>query len=187
MNINENNYIQQLQSHNESALIYVIDQYGALVMSVIRKHLFRLPDMQEECLNDVLMGVWQHIDFFDPKKNSFKNWIAAIARYQSIDYLRKYQKDANCVSLEDAPLCEESRMEADIMEREFSRELQGMLNCLKPIDRELFLKLFVEEEEIEKVSRDTGMKKSAIYNRVSRAKKKLRKLYPAKGEVKYER
>lgn len=187
MKINENNYIQQLQLHNESALLYVIDQYGALVMSVIRKHLFRLPDMQEECLNDVLMGVWQHIDSFDPEKNSFKNWIAAIARYQSIDYLRKYQKDVNCVSLEDAPLCEEPQTEANIMEQEFSRELQGMLSCLKPIDRELFLRLFVEEEDIEKVSRDTGMKKSAVYNRVSRARKKLRKLYPAKGEVKYER
>ncbi len=88
MIINENNYIQQLRLHDESALMYVIDQYGALLMSVIRKHLFRLPDMQEECLDDVLMGVWQHIDSFDQERNSFKNWIAAIARYQSIDYLR---------------------------------------------------------------------------------------------------
>lgn len=40
MKITEKNYIQQLQLHNEEALIYVIDMYGGLLKAVIRKHLF---------------------------------------------------------------------------------------------------------------------------------------------------
>lgn len=49
MKIGKKNYIKQLRLHNEKALAYVIDEYGGLLMSVIRKHLFYLPEKQEEC------------------------------------------------------------------------------------------------------------------------------------------
>lgn len=78
MKITEKNYIQQLQLHNEEALIYVIDMYGGLLKAVIRKHLFTMPQKQEECMNDVLLSIWEHAASFDDKKNSFKNWAAAI-------------------------------------------------------------------------------------------------------------
>ncbi len=58
MKITEKNYIQQLQLHNEEALIYVIDMYGGLLKAVIRKHLFTMPQKQEECMNDVLLSIW---------------------------------------------------------------------------------------------------------------------------------
>ena len=73
MKITEKNYIQQLQLHNEEALIYVIDMYGGLLKAVIRKHLFTMPHKQEECMNDVLLSIWEHAASFDDKKNSFKN------------------------------------------------------------------------------------------------------------------
>lgn len=79
MKITEKNYIQQLQLHNEEALIYVIDMYGGLLKAVIRKHLFTMPQKQEECMNDVLLSIWEHAASFDDEKNSFKNWAAAIA------------------------------------------------------------------------------------------------------------
>lgn len=93
MKINEENYMDQLQKHNERALLYVIDKYGGLLKAVISKSLFRMQSYQEECMNDVLLAIWDHIDSFQPEKNSFKNWIAAIAKYKAIDYLRKYQKE----------------------------------------------------------------------------------------------
>ena len=46
MKIGAKNYIKQLRLHNEKALAYVIDEYGGLLMSVIRKHLFYLPERQ---------------------------------------------------------------------------------------------------------------------------------------------
>ena len=62
-----------------------------------------------------------------------------------------------------------------------------LLSCLSPEDRELFMKLYVEEMEPEEVSRQTGMKKDVIYNRVSRGRRKIRKLFSTqKGEKSYE-
>lgn len=183
MKIGENNFVQQLQLHNEKALLYVVDQYGSLLMSVIRKHLFTLPERQEECLNDVLLKIWENINSFDEAKNSFKNWAAAVARYRSIDYLRSSQREVKQVSLEDTDIPQEDAVLASLIEREISDELERMLGCLKPADKKLFLKLYVEEESIEQVSREMAMDKTIIYNRVSRAKKKIRKNYPIERGV----
>lgn len=175
MKIGEKNYIKQLKLHNEKALAYVIDEYGGLLMSVIRKHLFYLPERQEECFDDVLLKIWQNIESFDENKNTFRNWAAAVAKYQAIDYLRAYQKEGQTVNIEDAVIVHEDRALTEMIEKEVSREVEKMLSCLKPRDRELFYKLYVEEKSIGEVSLETGMKQEVIYNRLSRGKKKLRK------------
>ena len=68
----------------------------------------------------------------------------------------------------------EDKTLAQIVDREISQEVEQMLSCLKPKDRELFYKLYVEEKTMGQVSLETGMKQEVIYNRLSRGKKKLR-------------
>ena len=165
MKITEKNYIQQLQLHNEEALIYVIDMYGGLLKAVIRKHLFTMPQKQEECMNDVLLSIWEHAASFDDKKNSFKNWAAAIARYEAIDYLRKYKRDLEQLCMDDVTAAENDRMLEQL------------------IEGELFMKLFVEEESVEQISEDTGLPRDVIYNRVSRGKRKMRNMYLKQKEA----
>ena len=185
MKIGEKNYIQQLQLHNEKALMYVIDEYGGLIMAIIRKHLFSQPEKQEECFDDVLLKIWQNISEFDERKNSFKNWAAAITRYRAIDYLRQYQRELVTVDIEDAAIAQEDRMLAGMLEQEISEEMEQTLGCLKPLDRELFLKLYVEEKTAEQVSEETGMKKEIIYNRLSRGKNRIRRHCRAERGVSY--
>lgn len=177
MRIGKHNYIKQLKLHNEKALMYVIDAYGGLLMAVIRKHLFAIPEQQEECFDDVLLKIWQHISDFDESKNSFKNWAAAIAKYRAIDYLRQYRKEPVMVDIDDTVIAHEDRMLTGMIEREISKETEKMLSCLKPSDQELFLKLYVEEQDMDQVSRETGLKKEVIYNRLSRGRQKIRKEY----------
>lgn len=173
MTINSENFLSHLKAREEQALEFVLKEYGGFLMSVIRKHLFLLPSMQEECMNDVLLRIWEHIEQFDETRNTFKNWIAGIARYQSIDYLRKYKKH-----LEEVPLsivCEgrEDTALIKLIESELSAEIEEILSCLKPNDRTIFLKLFYEDMDIEDVSQEMGIKKSTIYQKVSRGRKKL--------------
>lgn len=183
MKITEKNYIQQLQLHNEEALIYVIDMYGGLLKAVIRKHLFTMPHKQEECMNDVLLSIWEHAASFDAKKNNFKNWAAAIARYEAIDYLRKYKRDLEQLCMDDVTAAENDRMLEQLIEGELSREVEQLLLCLKPLDRKIFMKLFVEEESVEQISEDTGLPRDVIYNRVSRGKRKMRNMYLKQKEA----
>lgn len=183
MRIGENNYIEQLCLHNEAALIYVIDIYGGLLKSVISKHLFAMPDRVEECLNDVLLNIWENISSFDESRNTFKNWAAAIARYQAIDYLRKYQRELQQVEIEDTLVSKEDVMFERLVDEEISEEIESLLSCLNEKDRILFWKLYVEEKPMEEVSRETGMKKAVIYNRLSRGKRRIRKQYLKRMEA----
>lgn len=175
MKIGESNYIQQLQLHNEDALMYVIEAYGGLLKSVIDRHLFSMPDKAEECLNDVLLNIWDHIDSFDEHRNTFKNWAAAIARYRAIDYLRRYRQNLQQIDIEEVEISKEDAMLEGLFEREVSEELESLLSCLNEKDRNLFWKLYVEEKPMEEVSRETGMEKTVIYNRMSRGKQRIRK------------
>ena len=175
MKIGKKNYIKQLRLHNEKALAYVINEYGGLLMSVIRKHLFYLPEKQEECFDDVLLKIWQNIESFHEEKSTFRNWAAEVAKYQAIDYLRNYRKELQTMNIEDAVIVQEDKALAEMIEKEVNSEVEKMLACLNPRDRELFYKLYVEEESMTQISHETGMKPEVIYNRLSRGRKKIRK------------
>jgi len=183
MKINEQNFIQQLRLHNQKALLYVIDQYGGLIMSVIRKHLYVMPAQQDECFDDVLLKIWSNISAFDETKSSFKNWAAAIARYNCIDYLRQYQRELETINIDNTVIAGEDRTLTQMIDNEISEEVENMLNILNPSDRELFIKIYVDETSINEVSEQTGMKKEVIYNRLSRGRNKIRKIFQIKGGV----
>lgn len=179
MKINEENLIIQLRERNEKALDYVIDNYGWIIKSIVKKHLYNLQSVQDECINDVLIGIWNNIDTFDENKSEFKNWVAGIAKFKSIDYKRKYLKGLEYENIDDLNISV-SESTYEILENELSLDVEEMLNCLNEKDRDLFYKLYVEEIEVNKISEETGMKRDAIYNRVSRAKKKIRDIFKFK-------
>lgn len=62
----------QLRKRNEKALYFIIDQYGGLIKSIIQKHLASFQDVQEECMDDVLLAIWNHIEKYDEEKNTLK-------------------------------------------------------------------------------------------------------------------
>ncbi|KJZ86207.1 hypothetical protein ClosIBUN13A_CONTIG65g00705 [Clostridium sp. IBUN13A] len=179
MKINEENFLDQLKTKNEKALDYVIDTYGWIIKSVIKKHLYNLQSVQDECINDVLLGLWNNIDKFDENKSEFKNWIAGIAKFKAIDYKRKYLRELDNENVDDLNITVDDSIN-ELLKNELSLEMQEMMNSLKEKDRELFYKLYVEEIEVDKVSQETGIKRDVIYNRVSRAKKKLRDIFKLK-------
>lgn len=176
MKIGEDNFVRQMELKNEKALLYVIDHYGGILKSVISKHLYSLKNYQEECMNDVLLGIWNNIASFDQEQSSFKNWAAGVARYKAINYLRKYAKDLDRADWDTVMAIKEDESLTEAVTNEISEELEDMLSCLNPFDRELFMQLYVEEIALDEVSRNTGIKKEVIYNRISRGKKKIRNL-----------
>ncbi len=60
------------------------------------------------------------------------------------------------------------------MEEELSYEVDVLLNNLKKEDKELFISYYIEDKETEDIAREKGIKKSSIYNRLSRGRKKLK-------------
>lgn len=174
MKITEENFIKQLKNKNEKALEYVIDNYAWILKTVIKKHLFKLPNYYEECMNDCLLGIWENINYYDPEKSSFKNWVGGIAKYKSLNYVRKYLRDLENQNMENVIISTEDNALKEILSKEISRETEKMLGSLSEEDREIFKKLYFEDKSMDEISDDTGLSKSVIYNRLSRGKKKMR-------------
>lgn len=177
MKITEENFIEQMKKGNEKALEYVIGEYGWIIKTVVKKHLYKLDTYQEECTSDILMGIWNNIDKFDTQKSTFKNWVAGVAKYKSLNYARKYLKDLEYENIDELEMSDEDHAHKIVIQETLDDELKNMLSTLKQEDQDLLIRLYIEEQEIDKVSYETGLKKEVIYNRVSRSKKKLRTLF----------
>lgn len=179
MKITEENFICELQCRNEQALEYVITNYGWIIKSVVKKHLYHLENYHEECINDILMGIWNNISQFDPSRNTFKNWVAGISKFKSFDYMRKYLKDLEHTNIEDVEENISTKSDEFLIDEENTYD--RLLACLSEKDRDLFTRLYIEEQHIEEISHQTGLKTEVIYNRVSRGKRKIRQLFHLTG------
>ncbi|MDE6219589.1 MAG: sigma-70 family RNA polymerase sigma factor [Lachnospiraceae bacterium] len=185
MKANEKNFIALIRQQNDEGILYVIDTYGGYLHAIVRQRLSALPDKIDECMNDIFLGIWKNIDSYDENKGSFQNWIAGIARLEAIDYLRKASREYQTVSLDqdfeqshDSVSCIDAQMHA-LIEKELSEETTALLSCLSAKDRELFYRIYGNEESPEQVSAELGMTTDNLYVRLFRGKKKMR-AYAAK-------
>lgn len=175
MKVTEQNFISLLRRRKEEAILYVIETYGALLQSIVHKRLSAFPDRAEECMNDIFLGIWQNIDRFDEKKGSFTNWACGVARFEAIDTLRKIQREKASVPLDDIELPQEDRELLHIIEQELSEETEAILGCLSSKDRELFQRIYMDEETPETAGAALGITKDNVYVRLFRGKRKIRR------------
>ena len=61
LKITEENFIGEMKKGNEKALEYVIDNYAWILKTVLKKHLFYIPNLYDECMNDCLFAIWENI------------------------------------------------------------------------------------------------------------------------------
>ena len=165
-----------IRKRNERGLELLIDSYSGLITSIIKKHLYNLRDKHEECIDDVLLSIWNNIDSFDRSKNTLKNWIAAISQYRAIDYKRKYLRLLN-EEVDISQVENQLYINNIINEDELRSDIEELLCCLKQEDKDVFIKRYIEGKSRKEVALETGMKEEVIYNRISRGRKKLRRKY----------
>lgn len=160
--------IQLIQSHDEQGIQLLLQQYGGLMKSICKKNLYHFDSHLDECINDCLFGIWNNIHQFDASKNSFKNWICVIAKYQSIDMLRKYQKDKATETLGNNIVYLDKGLKL------YEQAWFDLIKDLSEVDQQILTMIYLEGYKPEEVAAMLGQKTSNIYNRVSRAKTKLK-------------
>lgn len=175
MKITEDNFIEQLKKRNEDALIYVISNYGSYMKYAVNRILYLYPQDAEECLYDSIFKVWENINSFDQSKNSFKNWSIAVAKYTALNRLKKISGAQTTIDIDDIQIAEDTKLTDNEL---FNESFRDLISCLSEEDKSLFIRLFWNGESVEEVSKSTGTKKSNIYNRLSRSKKKIIRCNP---------
>ena len=180
--INERNFVRQLKKRNEQALYYVIDHYGWVLKTVVKRQMGTLPHLWDDCMNDTLLAVWDHIDSFDPKRSEFQNWLAGVCRFKALTYVRKYIDASKEELVEQMPDWEDEAAQREFLRREYEEEAGRILSYLKEEDAEIFRLVYLEELTMDEVARRMNMSKTVIYGRISRGKKHLRQTI-AESEV----
>lgn len=186
MTIDENNFIRQIKKKNPKALDFVVDKFANLVFKIAHSVLNSSFYSQyvEECVNDIFLAVWNNIESFDETKGNFKYWITAIAKYKAIDYKRKFFKQSVQECIDDYDFCNEINTEKTIISKENREELLSVLNNMKPQDKEIFIRRYFLDEDIEKIAKNFGMNRNSVDKRLSRGRKFLKeKIMLLKGEI----
>lgn len=170
--MNDEEMVCEIIKRNETAFEEFLVRYGGLVKSIVRYHLKSLPMWQEDCINDVCFALWKNIKSFDPDKNSLKNYVAAVAKYKAIDYKRKYIRS---LSTEELP--EQIADDNEAVKREIQEDTEELLAALSPEDREIFIRRYINGEDVEYIALSTRRNQAQIYNRLSRGRRRLKAIY----------
>lgn len=168
---------------------YVLNKYGSLLKGVLIRNLYDKADRWEECFDDVLLAVWNNWQRFSTiEEKNRAGWLCAIAKYKAIDLLRREQLSREkIVSIHDEWVA--SEVERKYCEQQgispvdnSAQELDKLLACLKPEDQDLFYRRYIKEESVEEIMEDTGLSKDNVYQRLSRGKKKMKRVWGTENE-----
>ncbi|MBI6875401.1 sigma-70 family RNA polymerase sigma factor [Clostridium aciditolerans] len=176
MGINEDNFIRELNNKNPKALEYAFNSYCDYIYNVVFG-VFGSEQYStyiDECINDIFMCLWNNIESFDEEKGSFKYWFKAVAKYKAINYKKKIIKDANIECIEDYMVEAKNQVEDLIISKENKGEVVNAIKELKEIDREIFMRRYLIQEDIVDIARYLGIDRSIVDNRLSRGRKILK-------------
>lgn len=171
--INKENFLRQLKNKDTKALDYVIDNYSNTIFKVAYGVLNNR-QLSEECVNDVLLKVWDNIHLFNKEEEKFYPWILALSKYTAIDILRKEVRHSKTLDISDINVSEEICLATKIYNKEKLNKVTEEINSMKNIDKEIFLRKFYLEETSEEICKKMGRSNKFINLRIFRGRNKLK-------------
>ena len=183
MIINDENYLIELRKRNPKALEYIIDTYSNLVFKVVTNVLGNENyESSKECVNDIYLLVWNKHQLYNPEKSSFKNWLLAISKYKAIDYKRALKKEDN-MELEEDTLLARDNIESEYIFKEKKSEIIKLLHKESDLDKEIFIRRYILDEDINSIAQRVSLSKGAVYNRLWRLRNSLIKEFEVSKEM----
>ncbi|HYF93676.1 MAG TPA: sigma-70 family RNA polymerase sigma factor [Symbiobacteriaceae bacterium] len=176
--------VQRLLSRDLSALDLLVRLYVDRVHHLAGWILGQAgtPEDVEEVAADVFARAWERIAQYDPHKSTLAGWLLMITKYTALDRRRKLQRqrytadgEAKVIPLEPRPEpAAPDSPEEEALLKDQGDALREAMDSLSQSDRELLIRRYFCEEPIAEIARDLGLTRTAIDNRLSRARQALR-------------
>lgn len=168
--------IDMLWQRNEIGIKRIETCYGKLFRGMAGRILGSREEA-EECVNDVLLDIWNTIPPARP--DSLSAYGCMITRRRAIDRLRYLTAEKRGGGVYDAALEElEECVPAPETSAEENEELREVLNqfvgSLSERDRRLFVGRYFAMEEMDRLAANQGMSRNAANVALSRIRKRLR-------------
>lgn len=162
--------IERIKKKDYAGLEELLTVYGDSMLRTIHSVLSQPHEVSErqDVANEVFYEVWQKIAAYQPERSRLITWLLLISRSRAIDHKRKLNKrsleekpvDEQELAFEDSPLTKENFL--------------GFIEDLEALDQRIFLLYYFYQESPETIAEQTDLNISAIYNRLSRGRKRLK-------------
>lgn len=83
----------QALSLDREAFSELVKRYEPRARNVIRRYLYKNPEVIDDVLQETFIRVYRFINSYD-KNSSFVSWVCRIARNESYRYLKKHKNDS---------------------------------------------------------------------------------------------
>ncbi len=173
--------LKKLHKEPDIGMEILINQYAGLVYAVVRSKLststFCDVDI-ENCVSDVFSEFYCDLNKYNPRLGSIKSWLCVIAKHNALDYLRKYYKEVENISLYSdesyAQYADEFSVEGNFEKDSVRIELMKAVKNLGEPDCEIIVRKFYLSQSSKEIADKLDMTVSNVDTRTHRAIKKLR-------------
>lgn len=168
----EEELLQRLRNREKNSIDEAIRIYTPYLSTVLY-HMAgnSLPKEDiEEIVVDVFVVLWKNTGRIDLQKGTLRSYLAAVARNFA---LKRINRKMDHTSLEDIELSDGK----NFMEENFHNNYvwETVMSLGEP-DSEIFVRRYKFDEKIKDISKAMGLNISTVKTRLSRGKRKLRKM-----------
>lgn len=179
--MNDEELIRRIADRDGTAMAYVVEKYSSLLWKVTSGVLCGKGSESdaEECLADVYVSLWERPDAFDSTRGSLKSWLCMTARSKAIDRYRVLSR-SGIVSIDTVAEIATDGAEVDFLNNEAINELNLFIEQLEDVEREMFLRRYVDGQKPKAIAKSFGTSVKKVNNTLYRTKQKLKE--KLKGE-----
>ncbi len=152
--------------------VRALTKYERIIRAYIRGSGISRPEDVDEIMQEVSLVAWEK---FDQLKNveEFPKWACVIARYQILNFRRKYSRDRLVLNENVFDLLLEESLEESSLNEKRLNFLQQCLAKLPEASRRLVLMAYEPGSTIDSLAGETGKKANALYQQLWRLRRAL--------------
>lgn len=145
----------------------LIERYGALVWSVVRKSI-RDHAKAEDAVQEVFLSLCKAAEGFDASLGAESVFVATIARRRLVDCYRRLQRAPEHESLDEVVLADEDAGLAEVDLQDEVQRAYGAIERLKPRQRQLFEMWIVAGMTHAEIATSTGLPLGTVKSQLRR-------------------
>ena len=176
----EEEIVRLLRERREEGMQALLTSFGPLLRYLIAPILPE-PAEQEECLNLVLLRVWEKIDRYDSGKGSFRTWLTVIARNSAVDQARKNRRET--VWLPEEYPDPGKNPEDEILARERRQKVRECIASLSAGDRELVFRRYYYQQSLDQIAAEMRLSVRGAEGRLYRIRRRLKEMLGGEWDV----
>jgi len=175
--MNDEKIMQILYSGDRDAFFQIMEAYNKLLWVIVAGVLKNVGSVEdiEECISDVYVKLWKNPQAFNPRRGTFKAFIAAIARHGALDRYRQLRKRKD-ISLDEDIGGTDDNLLNYVVTQDLYNELYEAVNSLKEPDKEIIVRRYYFDEKPQRIAEKTSIPLKEVKNRLYQSKLKLKEM-----------